>query len=111
MPSTHLGPELDARRARIAADALTGVCIAELTPVVRVLPLEALTPVKQLLKRFFSDQSWTAADDDALAEAIGPGAGSNHHELAPDLVLAWGWDADRFRLRLLDAVPQDPPHE
>ncbi len=86
----------------MAADGLTGACIAELTPVVRALPLDALTPVKQLLKQFFSDQAWTAADDDTLAEAVGPGAGSERREIAPDVVLAWSWDADRFRLRLLD---------
>ena len=108
---TDLGPELDARRARVASDGLTAACIAELTPVVRTLPLDALTPVKQLLKQFFSDQGWTAADEAALAYAIGPGTGSNHHELAPDLVLALGWDAERFRIRLLDAVPRDPSHE
>ena len=111
MTSTGLGPELDARRARVAADGLTGASVAELTPVVRALPLDALTPVKQLLKHFFSDQPWTDSDDNALADAVGPGTGSESHELAPDLVLAWGWEADRFRLRLLDAAPEDRPNE
>lgn len=111
MTSTGLGPELDARRARVAADGLTGACIAELTPVVRALPIEALTPVKQLLKQFFSDRSWTEADDDALADAVGPGTGSDTFELAPDLLLTWGWDSDRFRLRLHDAAPPEDPRE
>ncbi|MEP6624475.1 MAG: hypothetical protein ABJC79_08530 [Acidimicrobiia bacterium] len=95
--------EPDARRARVAADgSLTGACIAELTPVVRALPLDVLTPVKQLLKRFFSDEPWTATDDAALADAVGPGTGSERREIAPGLVLAWAWESDRFRLRLLD---------
>ena len=111
MHSTALGPELDMRRARVSADGLTGASVAELTPIVRALPLEALTPVKQLLKRFFSDQLWTEAEDDALAAAVGPGTGSDRHELAPGLVLVWGWEAGCFRLRLLDAAPEDHERE
>ena len=98
------GPELDRLRARVADENLTGAAVAALTPVVRALPLEALTPVKQLLKRFFSDEAWGAADDDELARVVGPGDGSGRHELAPDLVLVWGWDSDRFSLRVVDAA-------
>ena len=111
MTSPGLGPTLDARRARVATDGLTGAAVAELTPVVRALPLEALGPVKQLLKQFFSDQPWTEADDDALADVVGPGgtaSGPASHELQPDLVLAWGWASNRFWLRLLDAEPEVP---
>ena len=91
-------------RARVADENLTGAAVAALTPVVRALPLEALTPVKQLLKRFFSDEDWRAADDGELARVVGPGVGSGRHELAPDLVLVWGWDSDRFSLRVVDAA-------
>ena len=96
------GPELDRLRARVADEGLTGAAVAALTPVVRALPMDALTPVKQLLKRFFSDEPWGATDDDELARVVGPGEGSDRHELAPDLVLVWGWDADRFSLRVVD---------
>ena len=98
------GPELDRLRARVAGEDLTGAAVAALTPVVRALPLEALTPVKQLLKRFFSDEAWGAADDDELARVVGPGHGSGRHELAPDLALVWGWDSGRFSLRVVDAA-------
>jgi hypothetical protein len=108
VPAMDLGPDLDARRARVAADGFTGDAVAGLTPVVRALPLDALTPAKQALKRFFSTESWTAADDDALADVVGPGSGIDHVELAPDLVVVWGWTDDRFRLRVLDAVPTGP---
>ena len=114
MTSTGLGPELDERRARVATEGLTPAAVAELTPVVRALPFDALGPVKQLLKRFFSDQAWTEADDTALADAVGPrraDVAPGTFELAPHLVLAWGWQADRFSLRLLDAVPEDAPGE
>ena len=107
MTASAPGPELDRLRARVAGENLTGDAVAALTPVVRALPLEALTPVKQLLKRFFSDAAWGAADDDELARVVGPGDGSGRHELAPDLVLVWGWDADRFSLRIDDAPEDD----
>lgn len=109
MTSKSLGPDLDGRRARVAAGALTGDAVAELTPIVSALPMEALAPVKQLLKQFFSDQPWTEADDAALADAIGAGTGSDCRRLAPDLVLAWGWEGDRFWLRVLDDAPEDQP--
>ena len=101
------GPELDRLRARVAGEDLTGAAVAALTPVVRALPLEALTPVKQLLKRFFSDEAWGAADDDELARVVGPGHGSGRHELAPDLVLVWVWDSGRFSLRVVDGAEED----
>ena len=91
-------------RARVAGDDLTGAAVVALTPVVRALPLEALTPVKQLLKRFFSDAAWGAADDDELAGVVGPGHGSGRHELAPDLAVVWAWDSGRFSLRVVDAA-------
>ena len=58
----EVGPELDAARLRVVVDGLMPDAIRELTPVVSALPLEALGPVKQSLKRFFSDAAWTAED-------------------------------------------------
>ena len=97
---TRLGPELDAARARVVERGLTADAIAQLTPLVRELPPEALTPVKQLLKQFFSDRPWTTADDDALADVVGPGTGSGEHELEPGLQLTWRWVDGRFQLRV-----------
>ena len=91
----------------MATDGLTGQAVAALTPVVRALPVEVLTPVKQHFKRFFSTAPWTEADDAALAEVVGAGAGSEHVVLAPDLVLVWGWVGDRFRVRLVARVAAD----
>ena len=105
-----LGPALDARRARVAAAGLTGAAVTQLTPIVRALPLEALGPVKQLLKRFFSDGPWIKDDDDALADAVGERAGADagRYELETDLVLAWGWQEGRFWLRLVEAATEVP---
>ena len=96
----EVGPELDAARFRVVEDGLTPDAIRELTPVVSALPFEALGPVKQSLKRFFSDAPWTADDDDALADIVGAGTGGGNRELEPGLVLTWTWEGGRFRLRV-----------
>ena len=97
---TETGPELDAARFRVVERGLTPEAIRELTPVVSALPLEALGPVKQLLKRFFSDAAWTAADDVTLADIVGTGTGGDCRELEPGLTLTWTWEGGRFRLRV-----------
>jgi hypothetical protein len=97
---TEVGPELDAARLRVVEDGLMPDAIRELTPVVSALPLEALGPVKQSLKRFFSDAAWTADDDDALADIVGVGTGGGSRELEPGLTLTWTWEGGRFRLRV-----------
>lgn len=112
MTSESGGAELDALRARVGASELTGPAVAALSPLVRTLPFGALTPVKQLLKRYFSDQPWTDADDDALAELVGApdpaGPAAGRVELAPGLVLVWAWADGAFRLRLVDeSAPTD----
>ncbi|MET0895533.1 MAG: HEAT repeat domain-containing protein [Acidimicrobiia bacterium] len=106
--ATRPGSELDAARARVVARGLVLEAITPLTPVVIALglSLEALGPVKQLQKRFFSDVPWTRDDDEALADAIGPGVdGTARHELAPGLTLWWGWEGSRFRLRVTSDEP------
>jgi hypothetical protein len=96
----EVGPELDAARARVVEEGLTPDAIRELTPVVSALPLDALGPVKQSLKRFFSDAAWTSDDDDALADIVGAGTGGGSRELEPGLMLTWTWEGGRFRLRV-----------
>lgn len=101
------GPDLDRRRSRVASSGLTGPAVAALSPLVRALPIEGLTPVKQLLKRYFSDEPWTDGDDDALSDLVGApaaDAATERLELEPDLWLVWGWPDGRFRLRLDDGT-------
>ncbi len=98
-----VGPELDAAHARVVTRGLMVKALGQLTPLVTGLglSLEDLGPVKQLQKRFFSEVHWTREDDDALADAIGPGAdGAARYELEPGLTLFWGWEDGRFRLRV-----------
>jgi hypothetical protein len=97
---TVLGPELDAARARVVDRGLTAEAAAQLLQVVSGLSLQQLGTVKQLLKRFFSPEPWTAADDEALADAVATDAGAGRYELEPGLTLVWGSDGDRFRLRV-----------
>jgi hypothetical protein len=104
-----LGPELDAARARVVERDLTANAVGQLTDVVSALSLEALAPVKRLLKRFFSTEAWTDADDEALADAIGPAAGTGQHELEPGLTLVWGHEDGRFRLRVESDAPGTRP--
>ncbi|HEY4397824.1 MAG TPA: HEAT repeat domain-containing protein [Acidimicrobiia bacterium] len=103
---TEVGPDLDTARSRVVERGLTADAIRELTPVVSALPLDALGPVKQLLKQFFSDAAWTGDDDRALAEIVGTGSGGGRHELEPGLTLVWTWAEGRFRLRVETDAPQ-----
>lgn len=102
------GPELDAARAQVVEHDLTAQAVGQLTDAVSGLSLEALAPVKRLLKRFFSTEAWTDDDDEALAEAIGPTVGGGHHELEPGLALVWGCEEGRFRLRVESDTPDAP---
>ena len=83
------------------ATALAGSAFA-------ALPFERLGPVKTLLKQFFSPEPWSAADETALAIAVGPGAGWWREPLADDLALEYGWTSGHFELRVdvVGAVPE-----
>jgi hypothetical protein len=104
-----VGAELDAARAQVVEHDLTAKAVGQLTDVVQGLSLEALAPVKRLLKRFFSTEVWTDDDDEALADAIESAAGSGRHELEPGLTLVWGYEEGRFRLRVESDAPAPRP--
>jgi len=101
--STTPEADLDAARALVAQRDLTGAAVGALSETVRKLPMEALAPVKQLLKRYFSDQPWDEGDDATLAQLFGTGSGaaastSERLALDPELTLVWGWENGRFTL-------------
>jgi hypothetical protein len=98
------GPELDAARARVVERGLTAEAAGQLLQAVSGLSLDELATVKQLVKRFFSYEPWTAADDDALADAVAMDPGAGRHELEPGMTLLWGSEDGRFRLRLESAT-------
>jgi hypothetical protein len=86
-------------RREIAARGLTPAAVSHLTrDALGMIDLAALAPVKKLLKRFFSDEPWTDADDRSLADLVGPGDGWWRHELDDGLVLEFGWRGGSFRL-------------
>ena len=91
----------DAARHEVARRGLTPAAVAHLTrDALGTIDFAALAPVKQLLKQFFSDQPWTAADDDALAALVGAGDGWWRHELDEDFELEFGWRDGGFRMEL-----------
>jgi len=94
------GPVEEAR-SEVAARGLTPAAVAHLTrDALGRVDIAALAPVKQLLKRYFSDGPWTVEDDDALADLVGPGDGWWRHELDDDFELGFGWRDGAFRLEL-----------
>ena len=95
------GADLDEARRLVVERSLVRAAFDLITvDAMMALPFEALGPTKALLKRFFSADPWEADDDEALAAAVGPGEGTWRHQLDPDVVLRYGWEHDRFAVRV-----------
>lgn len=93
--------DLDATRAAIAARDLVATASAYLTGEVAVLlEFEDLVPFKNLLKRYFSSESWTRSDADELDRLVTPqlGEGWWEHDLGGGITLAHGVRDGRYRL-------------
>ena len=104
----NAGPALDAARRRVVERNLVRAAFEHLTvDALMAVPFESLGPVKTLLKRFFSDQPWGPADDEALAAAVGPGEGEWRRGLDPELTLEFGWHDGRFRVRIGSSAPAE----
>ena len=104
----------DAARRLLVERNLVAAAFGHLTDAFTALPFERLGPVKTLLKRYLSTGPWTRADDEALADAVGPGEGWWERELDGDLSIGFGWDGGRFRARVrvttaVDAGPAASP--
>jgi hypothetical protein len=94
----------DHARHEVAARGLTPDAVTHLTrDALGTIDFAALAPAKKLLKRYFSDEPWDSADDDALAELVGPGEGWWRYTLDDEFALAFGWRDESFRL---DVVSQ-----
>ena len=94
---------MDARQS-VVQRGLVPAAVATLTArAFGQLPFEAMGPTKALLKRYFSPQQWEAEDDEALADAVGPGEGWWVEPLDQQVGLAFGWEGSRFRLRATSA--------
>ena len=100
--------EKDSARGLVAERNLAAAAFGHLTEALLSLPFEALGPVKTLLKRYLSVGPWTAEDDDALADAVGPGEGWWERDLDDDVRLAYGWEEGRFRVEVRSAVGAPP---
>ncbi len=115
MPATEA-----ARRVLVERDLVRAAFDHLTVDAFMTLPFEALGPTKALLKRFLSTEAWAPADDEALADAVGPGEGWWQRHLDADVTLEYGWKGGRFEVQVgsghLDtsggppsAAPQ-PPH-
>ncbi len=90
-----------ARRVLVERD-LMRVAFDHLTvDAFMTLPFAALGPTKALLKRFLSTEAWAPADDEALAEAVGPGEGWWRRDLDADVTLEYGWVGGRFGVEVV----------
>lgn len=96
-------------RGIVAERNLAAVAFGHLTEAFTALPFEALGPVKTLLKRYLSAGPWTAADDDALAAAVGAGEGWWERDLDEDVTLAFGWRDGRFGVEARSAAATPAP--
>ena len=99
----------DAARRLVVERNLVVAAFGHLTDAFVDLPFERLGPVKTLLKRYLSTGPWTAADGEALAEAVGDGEGRWERPLDPEITLAFGWDDGRFRVALDAATEAEAP--
>jgi hypothetical protein len=104
-------PDLDATRSAIAARDLTATASGYLTTDVAMrLPFEALAPFKTLLRRFFSDEAFTAEDRRELSETVVPHVESGwwNHDLGGGITLAHGVTEGRYVIRVSGAASPAP---
>ena len=93
--------DLDRTRAAIVARDLVPTVSAYLTENIAVaLPFEDLAGFKTLLKRFFSDGSWTDENDSALAALVTPHVAEGwwEHDLGGGITVSYGYQDERFVL-------------
>jgi len=99
---------VDARRLVVERGLVPAAVAAMTAQAFGHLPFEAMGPTKALLKRFFSPRRWDADDDEALADAVGPGTGWWAEPLDAGISLEFGWEGSRFRLRATTTRPESP---
>lgn len=102
-------------RQLVGHRGLTPAAVGALIPLMGDVGFEELGLVKALLKRFFSDDPWTAVDASALARAVGPSSRSDdrvrRRRLDDDLTLVAGWIDGVFvvDVEVDDAAPAETP--
>jgi len=94
-------PATDAARRLLVERSLVRGAFDHLTvDAFMTLAFEALGPTKALLKQFLSIETWTPADDEALADVVGPGEGWWRRNLDADVTLEYGWKNGRFQVQV-----------
>ena len=85
--------DLHIARSAVARVGLVSEASSHLTTEVALhLPFDALTPFKTAIKRFFSTEDWTPADEEGLALLVGPhlAEGWFEHDLGSGISLGHG---------------------
>lgn len=103
--------DFDATRATIGEGELVGTASAYLTSDVAMnLPFEALGPFKNLLRKFFSRESWTAEDEAELSElvALHIVEGWWEHDLGGGITLTHGIRDGRYLIEVAGATEAAP---
>ncbi len=105
-------PATDAARRLLVERSLVRGAFDHLTvDAFMTLAFEALGPTKALLKRFLSTETWTPADDEALADVVGPGEGWWRRDLDADVTLQYGWKDGRFQVHVESGASGSPDTE
>jgi len=97
----------DGARFRIAREGLSQTAIERVarTSFGR-MPITLVDRARGQLRRFFSEDPWTVEDDAGLSGLVGPGEGWTDEELAPGIVVSFGWRGGSFRV---DIEADEPP--
>jgi hypothetical protein len=107
----HRPDDLDRARAAVQRLGLVAEASAHLTAEVAMhLPFASLNGFKTALKRFFSPEEWTAADDEALSDLVGPHLreGWFEHDLGSDVELAHGVRDGRYVIWVTGGPAPEP---
>ena len=97
----------DAARLRIAREGLSQTAVERVSRTsFGRMPITLVDRARAQLRRFFSDGPWTVEDDAGLSGLVGPGEGWSQEELAPGIVVSFGWRGGSFRV---DIEAEEPP--
>jgi hypothetical protein len=104
-----VGLDRDQSRARVALEDLAPAAVERIArSSFGRLPITLVDRARALLHRYFSDGPWSVEDDASLSALVGPGEGWTSEELAPGIVLSFGWRGGTFRVDVAAELPAAP---
>jgi hypothetical protein len=101
-----VGLDRDQSRARVGFEDLAPAAVERIARAsFGRLPITLVDRARALLHRYFSDGPWAVEDDAALSALVGPGEGWTSEELAPGIVLSFGWRGGTFHVDVHAELP------